>query len=154
MSAKPKSVTIKKRAAKRGPTLHKAIRWTLNGAAREFGVHREQLERRRLGLGIEPGEDDCFVSQDIARMMFGDKEAETIGKIAAERSKLERENRAAEGELVAVERVAVLGERFVAAVRQVILNSSLSETEKGEALSEIVQLKEVDWTAEAKGASR
>ena len=87
-------------------------------------------------------------------MLFGDKEAETIGKIAAERAKIERENREADGELVPVERVCILGERYTAAVRQVILNSSLSDTEKQEALGEIVQLGETDWQAEAKTAAR
>ena len=131
-----------------------AIRWTLNLAAREFGVHREHLERRRRVLGIEPGKDGHFTSQELARMLFGDKEAETIAEIVERRKKLERENREADGELVAVERVCILGERYVAAVRQVILNSSLSETEKQEALSEIVQLGETDWTAEAKATAK
>ena len=131
-----------------------AIRLPLATWGRQAGLHHEALARRQRSLGIEPGEDGCFTLPAFLRIAHGDKEAETIGKIAEERKKLERENREAEGELVPVERVCILGERYVAAVRQVILNSSLSDTEKQEALGEIVQLGETDWEAEAKANAK
>ena len=61
-----------------------ALRWTLNQAAREFGWHREALAKRQRALAIEPGEDGCFTTLNIAAMVFGDKEAETIRKLSAE----------------------------------------------------------------------
>lgn len=36
-------------------------------------------------MNVEPGEDNRFSSKQIAAMMFGDKEAETIAKIVADR---------------------------------------------------------------------
>ena len=131
-----------------------ALRWTIQRAATEFGHDRTQLERRRRALGIEPGDDGCFTSQDIALMIFGDKEAEQIGLIAAQRREVEMRNQRAEGELMPVERVAILGERYVTAVRQVVLNSRLSDAEKKDALEEIVQLQETDWSHEAREAAK
>ena len=84
----PKRVTTKRREGRMANTL---LRWNLQQISREFGTHREQLERRRRALGMEPGEDGNFSSQDVARLLFGDKEAETIGKISAERRKTECE---------------------------------------------------------------
>ena len=130
------------------------MRWTLNQAAREFGVHREILERRRRALAIEAGEDGCFASQQISAMMFGDKEAETIGKLAAERKNTELKNALIEGELISVALVIRLAESFLVPVRQRILSSELSEDDRAEMLEDLVKFGEVDWKTEAVDAQR
>ena len=139
---------------KNGKVADALQRWTLNGAAREFGAHREQLERRRRALSIEAGKDGCFSTQQIAAMIFGDKEAETIGKLAAERRQVELKNALTEGELISVAYVIRLAESFLVPVRQKILSSSLTEEERADMLDELVKFGEVDWKVEAIDAQR
>lgn len=55
----------------------------------EFGTSFKELEKRRRALAIEPGEDGCYTSRQVAAILFGDKEAETIQKINAERRSTE-----------------------------------------------------------------
>lgn len=65
--------------------------WNLTQVEREFGVDRATLERRRRELAIKANVEGCYTSRQIAAMMFGDKEAEVIGKTKAEREKTETE---------------------------------------------------------------
>lgn len=123
-------------------------------AQREFGTHREQLERRRRALAIEPGADGCYTSREIAAMLFGDKEAETIGKIAAERKKVELDNARTEGEVIPTASAARISESFLVPVRQKILSCSMTDAEKDEMLLDLVRFGEVDWPKEAKNAAR
>ena len=140
--------------ARTGKKTDELMRWTLNQASREFGVHREQLERRRRALSIEAGQDGCFSSQQVSAMLFGDKEAETIGKLAAERRQIELKNALTEGELISVAYVIRLAESFLVPVRQRILSSGLSEDERAEILDDLVKFGEVDWKSEAIDAQR
>jgi len=139
--------TISKKR-KSGPHLKAALRWTLNNAAKEFGAHREKLERRRRALDIQPGNDDCFSSREVAAMLFGDRDAELTGKIAAERKGQELKNARTEGELVPTAAVMKLCERVVIVIRQKICTSSLTESEKDEILNDLVRLGETDWARE------
>ena len=130
-----------------GRKLSKLLRWTLNQAALEFGAHRETLERRRRALSIEPGADGNFSSKDIASMLFGDKEAETIGKIAAERKSIEMDNARRAGELIPTSAVIALCEKILVPIRQKICSASMPDDEKNEMLSDLVTLGEIDWAA-------
>ena len=118
-------------------------------AINEFNMHYEMIARRQRALGIEPGEDGLYTTADIAKMVFGDKEAETIGKLAAERRNVELKNAILEGELIPVKSVLSLCARVVVPLRQKILSSNLSEQERHELLTDIVKLGEIDWAEEA-----
>ena len=130
------------------------IRWTLGLAATEFGADRRTLSTRAKTSGQVPGEDGKFSTRQIDAIIHGDLAGEKLRKLRAEADMAERANREAEGATIAVERVCVIGERFVAAARQIILHSSMSDAEKSDVLNEMVQLGEVDWTEEAKTASK
>ena len=130
------------------------LRWTLGLAATEYGVDRRTLSTRAKTSGHIPGEDGKFSTRQIDVIIHGDLAGEKLRKLRAEADMAERANREAEGATIAVERVCLLGERFVAASRQVILHSSMTDAEKDETLAELVQLGEVDWDAEAKECGR
>ena len=131
-----------------------AIRLTLNRISVEFDLHWQQLDRRRRALGIEPGEDGCFSLHDAKLMVLGDKEAETIGKIAAERREIEMRIACREGELIPTAVVDAMGEKFLVAVRQKILTSGMTDAEKDGVLTDLVALGEVDWKEEAQNAAK
>lgn len=152
-AAKPRAKRARKPTTRRGGVVpYKPIAWSLNMAAREFGVHREQLERRRTALGIAGDAKGLFTTQEIGRMMFGDKEAEALGKLAAERGKIERDNARADGDTIPVSVVLRIGARFTVTARQQILTSSMTDAEKDELLAGLMELGEVDWKQEARDA--
>lgn len=137
-----------------GRPAEKAIRWNLQMVEREFGTMRDTLAKRARGLSIEPDADGCYSSRDIAAMLFGDREAEMTGKIAAERKNTELKNALLEGELISTALVIRLAESFLVPVRQRILSSGLSEDERAEMLDDLVKFGEVDWNTEATDAQR
>ncbi len=142
------------KAKSKGRPADAAIRWVISRAAREFGVHHEQLDRRRRALAIESAEDGCYSSQQIAAMMFGDKEAETIGKLAAERRAVELSNAQRMGELIPTAVAAALVERVLIAVKQRFMSSGLSADEKTAVLEELVSLDRLDWSEQAKRTAK
>lgn len=77
------------------------------------------------------------------------KDTEGIGKLAAERRKLELECARIEGDLIPTGLVARLCEVYLARVRQCILSSSMTEQEKEDLLADLVKLGELDWKKEA-----
>lgn len=128
---------------------NEAVRWSMYRAAQEFGTNERTLKKRQLALGIQPGEDGFFSSKDVAAMLFGDKEAETIRKISAEARGQELKNAVTEGELIPLASVLEICRRIIVPIRQRILSSSMSETERHDALADLVSLGEVDWSKEA-----
>ena len=130
------------------------LRWNLHSAAREFGVHREKLARRRQALGIIPGPDGCFSTADIFQMAFSTKEAEQTRLIAAQRRKIEMENERLESELVPVADVIAVTKQFSAGARKIICASPLKSQEKEEVCSILDEFAATDWSAEAKYTSR
>lgn len=131
-----------------------ALRWSLNLASQESGVHREQLERRRRQLGIDPREDGLYSTRDVLAMLFGDKEAELIGKLAAERKKVELDNARTEGEVIPTASALKIAGSFLVPARQKILSSSMPDAEKDDVLSDLVRLGDVDWKKEARSVAR
>lgn len=130
------------------------IRWNLHEAGREFGVHREKLERRRRALEIPPGPDGCFSTADIFRMAFSSKEAEEIGLIAARRQQIEIQNKERDAEVALTQMVIALSKSFSAAVCKIIQATAMTDAEKEEACAPMLELAAVDWVDEAKTAAR
>lgn len=151
IKGKPAQVAKKRE----GRPTSKALRWTLQQAATEFGNDRTQLERRRRALFIEPGEDGCFSSREIAALIFGDKEAEIIGKLAAERKHIEIKNAQLEAELVPTAAVCQLMEGMFVVIRQKICSSKMPQNLITEILEDLVSMGERDWAAEmARGGKK
>ncbi len=133
----------------RGSPRREILKWTLNMAEDEFGTKRDTLAGRARQLAIEPSEDGFFTSRQIAAMLFGDKEAEVIGKLAAERGLAEHELARKKGEVIRVELAEKLAAEYLVPARQRILGSGISDEEKNEILADLVKLGEIDWQTEA-----
>lgn len=140
-SSKPEPEVKKRGGAKSKP----ALRWSLNQAGYEFHTDSVTLEKRRRTLGIEPGLDLMYSSMDIAKMIFGDKEAETIGKLAAERRQIELKNAVTEGKLIEMDVVLRWAARVVVPIRQCILSSRLPDEDKTYILEQLVKMGETDF---------
>ena len=68
------------------------LRWTVDKAAREFGV-TEYLMRKRLKDGAEhPGPDGCYTTGQLHKVMFGSLHLERLRKTAAEADAVEMTN--------------------------------------------------------------
>lgn len=78
--------TLKKRL---GRPEKEAIRWNLQMVEREFDRDRRDLVKRVRALSIEHGKDGNYSSRQVEAILFGDKEAEVIAKLNAERRKTE-----------------------------------------------------------------
>jgi phage terminase Nu1 subunit (DNA packaging protein) len=122
------------------------ILWTIEQAAREFGADRDTLSRLLTREGIRPDENGHFATTQICAAIFGDIDAEKVGLTRAQRIKEETANRKRAGELVEVEAVIELAQRFCFAARQKILLSSMPETEKQALLLDIGRLADVDYS--------
>lgn len=68
------------------------MRWTLEVAAREFGMHSRTLNNAFVQLGEKPDEDGKFTTAQILKAAFGDIEGEKLRKTKEEADKLALEN--------------------------------------------------------------
>lgn len=131
--------------ARRGKPASKALRWTLQLASLEFHTDPVTLEKRRRALGIEAGPDQMYSSFQIKQMIFGDKDAEMIGKLAAEREQIELKNGVTKKLLIETAIVIRWAARIVVPIRQRILSSPLADEDKHEILADLVRLGEADF---------
>jgi hypothetical protein len=122
------------------------IQWTLSAAHAEFGMHRDTIKGRLTRIGEQPSADGYWTTQQICAAVFGDMDGEKLRKMKGEADKIEMENRKTTGELIDVPAVIEVGQRFTFAIRQVIVNSKLSQEDKQAVLNELASIAETDWT--------
>jgi hypothetical protein len=113
-------------------------------------MHREQLERRKRALGIEPGPDGGYSTKEIAAMVWGDRESEAVGKLREERLALERQRQIDEGELLPISTLDLINQKTLVPIRQRILSSALPEADRHEILKDIAVLGDLDWAKAVK----
>jgi len=101
----------------------KALKWTLETAAREFGVSRETVKRGLTANGetVKRGRASSFTTQQIVAAIFGDLKHERLLKTREERTLLELERREKEGELVSMAAAVEILTRAYLPVRQRLL---------------------------------
>src|SRR4051812_24982663 len=75
----------------------KAVRWTVEHAATEFGLDRRTLAKRLRDESIEPGGDGKFSTRDICDALFGmnprdmkDRQHAELLRVQTENAKKER----------------------------------------------------------------
>lgn len=125
-----------------------SIRWNLKQAAMEFGWDTTNLERARRSAGVNAGEDGLFSTRQIAKIVFGDKEAEVIAKLQSERRALDLKHAQQSAELIPTVAVVKLGEKIIIPIRQRIMSSNLPDVEKRDLLADLEKLGEIDWAKE------
>jgi hypothetical protein len=100
----------------------------------------------RIKSGIEPGADECFSTQQICAMIYGDKEKAAIKKLEAEARIAERKDAEAAGKMISVESAARINANIAVPIRQMILTSSMPNEERIEILTQITRLENVDFS--------
>lgn len=148
---KTSKVTTKAAPKRKGNKHEAGKRWTLVSASREFGSHREQMERARRANHIEPGEDNRFSTKQICAMVFGDKQLADARRAEADAESAIRRNLREDLELLPTQAAGAATDPVLIVLRQQICSSSLSEAEKDDMLEGIESgLKNIDWRAIAK----
>jgi len=122
----------------------KGHRWTIEAAAGDFGIDRKTLKNRIRELGLGPGTDNKFSTQDICKAVFGDYSGERLRKLKAERELLEIELGKQRRELIPVDEVYKLLENIFLAIRSKIIGSHLSQSEQDAILLDLHGLKDAD----------
>lgn len=122
------------------------LQWTLLAAQKEFGIHRDTLKAKLVRAGEKAGAGDTYSTAQVCNAIYSDLVAEKIGLTRAQRIKEETANRKRSGELVEVEAVIELAQRFCFAARQKILLADMKEEEKQALLLDIGRLAEADYT--------
>lgn len=79
---------------------HAGLRWTLEVAAREIGMHSRTLNNALVQIGEKPDEDGKFTTPQILKAAFGDIESEKLRKVREEADKIALENARTRRELV------------------------------------------------------
>ena len=138
---------------KRKPT--EASNYTVAKFSQLVGFDRHSLASRIQEMGIEPTANSSAQGAELysLRNLFraalgGDIEAEKLRKTREEADKLALQNSRTRGELVEIASVKKLGEKVMIAIRQRILNMPLTDDEKDKCLTELLNLKDLDWSRE------
>lgn len=124
----------------------KAIRWTIEQAAGEFGIDRRTLSNRLRAASIEPGEDAKFSTTQIVAAIHGDLEKERARNEGAAADLREMKRDQARGLLIPREWLTEVLNDVRIALQQVIEGSGLPPAKKREAFENLRKLGETDWT--------
>lgn len=129
---------------------------TISKWARATGCDRHTMQKAIEAIGIKPtgkvksgkasGNDTYSVRDLFKAASGGDIKAEQLRKTREEADKIELANARNRGELVAVQDMVRVGEKIFAALRQRILNMPLTEEESDKCLSEVLRLRDRDWS--------
>jgi phage terminase Nu1 subunit (DNA packaging protein) len=114
-----------------------ALRWTLEKAAMEFGIHRSTLTKKLRSGDTEPGTDGRYSTQQIAAAIYNDADSERTRLYREQADRLAIANSKARAEQVDVETVFKAYEGVFISIRGTILASNLTDAEKAEILSNL-----------------
>jgi phage terminase Nu1 subunit (DNA packaging protein) len=113
------------------------LRWTLEKAAMNFGIHRSTLTKKLRVGDTEPGPDGKFSTQQIVAAIYNDSNSERTRLYREQGDRLALENAKSRSEQIDVESVWKTYEGIFSAMRKTILASPLTDAEKAEALAQL-----------------
>ena len=123
-------------------TRNGALRWTIQKASVEFGLHRETLAKYLRREGVHPGKDQKYSTQEICKGVFGDLRREQVRETRARANKLEFELAEDQKQLLRVQTVVSFLEGAFITTRERILASHLSRAEQEDILRQLVALQD------------
>lgn len=118
----------------------KTIRWTLELAASEFGLNPRTLAQRIKRAGVLPGEDKRFSTSDIAASIYDDYERQRTRKTKEEADDIALKNAASRGDLVDKQDFLKRLEPVCVAMKQRVMQCSMSDAEKDGLLADLAKL--------------
>jgi phage terminase Nu1 subunit (DNA packaging protein) len=113
------------------------LRWTIEKAAMNFGIHRSTLTKKLRSSDAVPGPDGRYSTQQIFSAIYNDAAAERTRLYREQADRLALANAKARAEQIDVDSVYKTYEGIFAAMRKTILASPLSDAEKAEALAQL-----------------
>lgn len=120
---------------------YKAMRWTMQLAATEFGRDVRTLAKLMSANSVAPGTDGLYSTHDICSAVFGDIKVENLGKVRAERQILELKIGEMERTLIPAKLVEKAWEFIAVAIRQTIVHAErMPQAAKDSVLSELVNI--------------
>lgn len=129
------------------------VSFTPSRFAALVGTDRQELARKLAVNEASPvavdGRGEEYSLKDLVNAhMGGDIKREQLRRTKEEADKLALQNSRSRGELVEIASVKKLGEKVMIAIRQRILNMPLTDDEKDKCLTELLNLKDMDWSRE------
>lgn len=122
---------------------HRALRWSVTRAAREFHVDFKTLAKRLTAAAVSPGPDGRYSTLEIARALYldgGDIDAEKLRKVRLECDLLQRKLDEADGRLLDADAVLRCWSQAVLNVRGTILALPLPEANRYAILDAITDI--------------
>src|SRR5271165_2781732 len=113
------------------------IRWTIEKATVEFGLHRKTLTTKLREMEIEPAADGKFSTKQICEAIFDDASAERVRLLQEQSRRLKLANDKKAGEQADIETIYKMHEGIFIVCRQTVLGSNLSEEEKSQLISQL-----------------
>jgi hypothetical protein len=113
---------------------HTAIRWTIEAAAREFGLDKETLTKRIVAGGVLAGADKMFSTRDICSAVFGDIEGEKLRTERHRANLLEMDEQERKGALLKKSEVYDQIDKLGIELKANIMACNISEDEKRDIL--------------------
>ena len=116
------------------------MRWSLALVASEFGFSPKTVAQRVHAAGVLPGEDGLFSTTDVHSAICGDIEQEKLRNLQKVNRDLDTGHAVTVGELVDVQDFVSRYETIYAEIRQTILGSKLTDTDKDALLDKLAKL--------------
>ena len=129
---------------------HRALRWSVTRAAKEFHVDFKTLTKRLTAAGISPGHDGRYSTLEICRALFldgGDIDAEKLRKVRLECDLLQRKLDEADGRLLDADAVLRCWSQAVLNVRGAVLALPIPEANRHAILDAICEVPKRDYSA-------
>ena len=126
------------------------LRWTIDKAAREFGVHQDTLIKR-FSLAKETPDPitRTYSTRQIIVALYGDIAAERLREVKERADNLMLKNGALRGELLDRETITKTGEAYIISIRSLIETASMPRNEKDSLLESLAS-----WPIAVKDAAK
>lgn len=140
--AKSKSAKKTVKVVSGGKKIFSPVRWTIARAASEFRIHPRTLAQRVKAAGKVPSKDRRFSTAEIHACICGDYERERTRKMVEDADNQALRNARERRQLADKADLLSRFEGVYLEMKQAILNSSMSETEKDVILTNLAKLHE------------
>ena len=128
---------MQKKLEKRSGKRQKVVRWSMEAASVEFGIHHATLAKRLKAQSIGHGEDGLWSTAQICAAVFGDIAGERLRKTREEADQLALKNAQIRSELIPLAEASERVGKWAVAIKEKILASPLPATDKNDILDDL-----------------
>ena len=117
------------------------LRYTLRGAASQFGCSPESVRKKLIELGEEPDANQTFSTSQIIKVLFSDEKSERLRRTRAEANLFEARAAILKGEHLNKAALVEVMSAIVSAIKQIIEGSELGQERKSEILQNLADVQ-------------